>query len=167
MGVVPDRHFMVYFGLYSYMAIYRYQYVFRITSQKFKSRYWAGVIYIDCQDHTFLGNLWVDKNQYLPKPWTFTRIDSYEIENSTHRRIMRCIKHFQCAADRRYASNSICIYTSPVNSPHKVLWRIALIFSLICAWINGRVNNIEAVDLRRHSAHYDVIVMYTYTSVSI
>ena len=35
----------------------------------------------------------------------------------------------------------------------------ALIFSLICAWINGWVNNSEAGDLRRHHAHYDVIVM--------
>ena len=30
---------------------------------------------------------------------------------------------------------------------------------LICTWINGWVNNREAVDLRRHRAHYDVIVM--------
>ena len=33
-------------------------------------------------------------------------------------------------------------------------------FSLICAWINGLVNNGEAGDLRRHSAHFDVAVMY-------
>ena len=32
-------------------------------------------------------------------------------------------------------------------------------FSLICAWINGWVNNGEAGDLRRHRIHYDVIVM--------
>ena len=31
--------------------------------------------------------------------------------------------------------------------------------SLICAWINGWVNNCEAGDLRRYIAHYDVIVM--------
>ena len=31
-------------------------------------------------------------------------------------------------------------------------------FSLICAWIKGWVNNREAGDLRRHRAHYDVIV---------
>ena len=37
--------------------------------------------------------------------------------------------------------------------------RGALIFSLICAWINRWVNNREAVDLRPHRAHYDVIVM--------
>ena len=47
----------------------------------------------------------------------------------------------------------------PVNSPHKGQWRRALMFSLICAWINGWVNNREACDLRRHWAHYDVTVM--------
>ena len=51
------------------------------------------------------------------------------------------------------------IHRSPVNSPHKGQWRGALMFSLICAWINGWVNNGEAGDLRRHRAHYDVIVM--------
>ena len=51
------------------------------------------------------------------------------------------------------------IHRSPVNSQHKGQWRGALMFSLICAWINGWVNNDEASDLRRHRAHYDVIVM--------
>ena len=32
-------------------------------------------------------------------------------------------------------------------------------FSLMLARINGWVNNREAGDLRRHHAHYDVIVM--------
>ena len=54
-----------------------------------------------------------------------------------------------------YAGNS------PVTgeSPHKGRWRGALMFSLICAWRNGWVNNREAGDMRRHQAHYDVIVM--------
>ena len=51
------------------------------------------------------------------------------------------------------------IHRSPVNSPHKGQWRGALIFSLICAWINGWVNNRVAGDLRCHHAHYDVILM--------
>ena len=38
-------------------------------------------------------------------------------------------------------------------------WRGALMFSLICVWINGWVNNREAGDLRRHRAHYGVIVI--------
>ena len=42
------------------------------------------------------------------------------------------------------------IHRSPVNSPHKGQWRGALLFSLICASINGWVNNREAGDLRRH-----------------
>ena len=45
----------------------------------------------------------------------------------------------------------------PVNFPHKGQWRGALMFSLICVWINGWVNNRE--DLRRNRAHYDVTVM--------
>ena len=52
------------------------------------------------------------------------------------------------------------IHRSPVNSPHKGQWRGALMFSLICAWINGWVKNREAGDLRRHRAHYDVNVMW-------
>ena len=48
---------------------------------------------------------------------------------------------------------------TPVNSPHKGQWRRALMFSLICTWTNGWVNNGEAVDFRRHRTHYDVTVM--------
>ena len=47
----------------------------------------------------------------------------------------------------------------PVNSPHKGQWRGALMFSLICVWINCWVNNREAGDLRRHRGPYDVRVM--------
>ena len=52
------------------------------------------------------------------------------------------------------------IHRSPVNSLHKGKWRGTLIFSLICVWINGWVNNREAGDLRRHRAHYDATIMY-------
>ena len=54
------------------------------------------------------------------------------------------------------------IHLWPMSCFHKVTrsqWCGALISSLICAWINGWVNNREAGDLRRHHAHYDVIVM--------
>ena len=51
------------------------------------------------------------------------------------------------------------IHRSPVNSPHQGQWRGALMFSLICAWINAWVNTREAGDLRRYGARYDVIVM--------
>ena len=67
---------------------------------------------------------------------------------SLHRNIFRVTGHL-CGE----------IHRSPVNSPHKGQWRGALMFSLICVWINGWVNNREAGDLRRYRAHYGVIVM--------
>ena len=51
------------------------------------------------------------------------------------------------------------IHRSPMNSPHKGQWRVALMFSLICVWINGWVNNRKAGDLRHYRSHYDVTVM--------
>ena len=51
------------------------------------------------------------------------------------------------------------IHRSPVNFLHKSQWRRALMFSLICTWINSWVNYREAGYLWRHRAHYDVIVM--------
>ena len=67
---------------------------------------------------------------------------------STHDDVIRW-KHFP-----RYWPFVRGIHRSPLNSPHKGQWRGALMFSLICAWINTWVNNREAGD-------YDVIVMHT------
>ena len=63
-------------------------------------------------------------------------------------------KHFLC-----YWPFVRGIHRSPGNSPHKGQWRGALMFSLICIWTNGSVNNREAGDLRCRHAHYDVTVM--------
>ena len=63
-------------------------------------------------------------------------------------------KHFP-----RYWPVVTVIHRSLVNSPHKGQWRGALKFSLIYVRMNGWVNNREAGDLRRHHAHYYVIVM--------
>ena len=62
---------------------------------------------------------------------------------------------------RHQTENISCYwpFVWPVNSPLKGQWRGDLMFSLICAWINGYVNIREAGDLRRHRAHYDVTVM--------
>ena len=56
---------------------------------------------------------------------------------------------------------AICAWNSPVTGEflHKGQWRGALRFSLICVSINCCVNNRQAGDLRRHRAHYDVILM--------
>ena len=63
-------------------------------------------------------------------------------------------KHFSC-----YWPFVQGIRRSPVNSPHKGQWRGALMFSLICAWINSWLNNREAGDLRHNHVHYGIIVM--------
>ena len=67
--------------------------------------------------------------------------------------------HHQWKHFLRYWPSVRGIHRSPVNSPHKGQWRGALMFSLICAWINSWVNNSEAGDLRHHRTHYDVILM--------
>ena len=59
------------------------------------------------------------------------------------------------------------IHQSPVTSPHKGQRRGALMFSLICVWINGWVNRREAGDLRRCRAHYDVTLMRVFVMSSI
>ena len=50
---------------------------------------------------------------------------------------------------------------------HKGQWRGTLMFSLICAWMNGWVNNRVAGELRCHGAHYDVIAMSRYLIVKL
>ena len=77
----------------------------------------------------------------------------YAYEEYPHDDVIKC-KHFP-----RYWPFVRGIHRSPVNSPHKGQWRAALIFSLICVWINGWVNNRETGDLRRYRAHYEVTVM--------
>ena len=66
-------------------------------------------------------------------------------------------KHFP-----RYWPSVRRIHRSPVNSPHKGQRRGALIFSDLR--LNKRLSNSrEAGDLRRHRAHYDVIIVWPMT----
>ena len=59
------------------------------------------------------------------------------------------------------ALSAICAGNSLVTGefPHKDHLHKALMFFLICTWINSWVNNREADDLRRYRAHYDVTIM--------
>ena len=88
--------------------------------------------------------------------------DYYSRVVSDHGEVFKW-KHFP-----RYWSSVRGIRRSPVNSPHKGQWCGALMFSLICAWINGWVNNQDAGDLKRHPVHCDVIVIiFTFNSPHI
>ena len=59
------------------------------------------------------------------------------------------------------------IHRSSLNSPHKGQWRGDLMFSLICAWTNGRVNNRGVGYLRCHRAHHDLTVMEEHFSFNL
>ena len=56
---------------------------------------------------------------------------------------------------------AICVGNSPVSGefPAQTPVTRSFVISLICPWIKGWVSNRETGDLRRHRAHYDVIVM--------
>ena len=90
------------------------------------------------------------------KVWHKTAVTHNHIEISWHHDDVIKWKHFP-----HYWPFVRGIHRSPVNSPHKGQWRGALMFSLICVWINDWINNREAGDLRRYRAQYDVIVITT------
>ena len=83
---------------------------------------------------------------WIPKFFLTIRDQAMDIRviNGLHDDVIQW-KHFP-----RYWPFVRGIHRSPVNSPHKGQWRGALMISLICAWINGWLNNREPGDLRRH-----------------
>ena len=86
-------------------------------------------------------------------PTPFYSLVCSTMERSHHDDILKW-QHFS-----RYWPFVQGIHQSLVNSPHKGPWHRALMFSMICAWINGWVNIGEAGDLRHHCTHYDVTVV--------
>ena len=94
------------------------------------------------------------------KPAKHTNLFWDQAPNIEHDGVIKW-KHFP-----HYWSFVRGIYWSPVNSPQKGQLRGALMFSLICAWINGWANIREAGDLRRHRVHYDVTIILLLLCVS-
>ena len=92
-----------------------------------------------------------------PHDWPFRMIsesmcrDVYEVEGIS-------VTWWRDQKETFSALLALCagIHRSPVNSPHKGQWRGALLFSLICTWINDWVNNRETGDSKRQRIHYDV-----------
>ena len=117
-------------------------------------------------------NHWYGKYMKMPSTWILDPWLSTHLTNIQHDYIIQILanifilgsllsyddvikwKHFS-----HYWPFVCGIHRSPVNSTHKGQWRGALMFSWICIWINGWVNNGEAGDLRCHHAHYDVILL--------
>ena len=132
---------------------------------------------------TLLAGRWLTRS--IPTPWIFTRGHSSNcVAWIIQDRLGQCHGWWFAASFVARTSAAIIMMTSsngnifrvtgpflrgihrsPVNSPHKGQWRRALMFSLICVWINVWVNNCEAGDLRRFNAHYDITVMYRLYSI--
>ena len=101
----------------------------------------------------------VTASQLRSFTYVFTRTP-YWASSTARARLMALIA--PCKVNNICMKISLFAWWHPVNSPHKVQWRGAIIFSLICVWINGWVNNREAGDLRRYRTHYDVTVITQY-----
>ena len=53
-----------------------------------------------------------------------------------------------------------CAGNSPVTGEFPSQRPVTRSFGVFCAWTNGWVNNRDVGDMKRHHAHYDVIVMW-------
>ena len=64
---------------------------------------------------------------------------------------------------------ALCAGNSLVTGEIPAKWPVtrSLDVSVICAWINGWVNDREAGDLRHHRAHYNVTLIWTQASMTI
>ena len=91
--------------------------------------------------------------KHRAKPWGGHHMATLSTKLAMHDDVIKW-KHFP-----RYWPFVRVIHRSPVNSPHEGQWRGVLMFSSIYTWTNRWTNNGDAGDLRRHSAHYNVIVM--------
>ena len=91
---------------------------------------------------------WIWRNTTLDW-WKVSRVASFDNLLNQHDDVIKW-KHFP---------HYWPFVRSPVNFPHKGQWHWALMFSLICTWINSWVNIRMAGDWRCHRVHYDVTVM--------
>ena len=113
---------------------------------------------------------WSKPKIWVKKKHTSTTMNWWSKHNKTEHNKPMCIFSWNTwwlhQMETFSALLALCARNSQVTgeSPHKGQWRGALMFSLICAWINVWVNTREAGDLRRHRAHYDVIFIILYIS---
>ena len=112
------------------------------------------VIKTQCLHDDVIKGKWFSALRHWPFVWGIHRSPFFHGNTfRVHDDVIKC-KHFP-----RYWSFVRGIHRSPVNSPNKGHWHGALMFSLICAWINGWVDHHKSGDLRRHRVHYDVTIM--------
>ena len=91
---------------------------------------------------------WISLSSCLSEIWSGCGMNAFCMMTSSNGNIFRITGH-------------LCVGNSPITGefPHKGQWHWPLMFTLICVWINGWVNNRDTGDLRYHCAHYVVTVM--------
>ena len=116
-------------------------------------------LYCPWKSRTFYSPVHKNKHNYICVRDPYVALDINQFPHYAYHDDVIKWKHFP-----RYWPFVREIHRSPIKFPHKGQWRGTLMFTLICARINGWVNNHEAGDLRRNRAHYDVTVMVTWAS---
>ena len=125
-----------------------------------------------CKKWIFMENEKHRAKSYIMFPFIYCRLSIYHgdiLKDSAHNPTLLMVNYrsLMLAHDDviiwklfpRYWPFVRGIHRSTVHSPHKGQWRRALMFSLICVWIDSWVHNREAGDLRRYGIHCDVIVI--------
>ena len=126
------RWFKDHISVKTYQYLRRYRLGNRLRMRNWQLRRWRSKFLGSCKGQAYKGHLEAQINRdtivtsslkFYPK-----KMASYIIQ--WHDDIIKW-KHFL-----RYWPFVWGIHRSPVNSPHKGQWRGALMFSLICAWLN-------------------------------
>ena len=151
MNILPDNLCEVTLTLLAWSKFYKRFVFFRLIFALGLIFMFSALSYLGCilwdicwiaylfgeDNHNYLwGELWSN----LPLRFVAWNSEVLALYMSLHDDVIK-LKHFP-----RYWPFVRGIHWSPVNSPHKGQWRGALMFSLICVWINGSVNNREAGD---------------------
>ena len=105
-------------------------------------------------------NILISPSKWLTEWHVCGRLESSPFK-SHHFEISRNLTMMTSSKGSIFRVTGLCAGKSPVSGefPSQRAVTQSFDFALICAWINGWVNNRKAGYLRRHRAHYDVIVM--------
>ena len=113
---------------------------------------------LDLSQSNFEPSRWKSSADWVPQIYVnycFLQISSSDLTK------MRAYTWWRHQMEAFSALMAVCAGNSPVTGEFPAQRPVtrALMFSLICAWTNGRVNNRKGGDLRRHGTDYDVIAM--------
>ena len=150
-AIFPRRHFQVYFF---YENVWISITILQVFSPKGPSSNVPALVQImawrrplsEPDDKPLLERMMVTLLVHIcvTRPQWVTCVPDGALDNESvlvqHDDVIK-LKHFP-----RYWPFVRGIHRSPVNSPHKGQWRGAVMFTLICVWKNGCVNNREAGD---------------------